>query len=600
MDEEVIRRMVASFSRQDLARQRPGSAMLAEAKEPVNYNVVDLVCEVITDLEIRGEDGDSVERQERKQDVDIQELTEILYSPDFQALMESHDMVANKTFEPAFMENLAESFEQEVCPFPGPDSVESVVYDGALMNINGTPTSSMPASTPMFEISGEDSAVKVVGIRRGRNSNLQGMTVRVDDNQLVVARILVGSPVDKQGLLHVGDIIKEVNGHPVQSCEAFQQAVLAQTDTVIIRIIPALHLHPATTTASGQIQPTYLKAYFNYEPSSDPLLPAAEALGLPFGKGDILEILNVDEEAFWQARHLNDTGSAKLIPSPAMQEQRNAASRAQPRHCWPRLRNPFRMLRKHRILYGDRPNWIEIDRHELLPYEEVMRLPAFQRKTLVLIGPLGNARRQLLSRMLKTFPDRYGYPIPRTSRPSRPNEINGRQYYFCTVEEMKRDIGANQYAEFGMYNGHYYGTKLDSIRLIILNGKTCILDCGPQCLKLLRNKEFLPYVVFVTHADFAEPVGHRDDIANGTLARTPRRQSRSLTIDNLKSHVNSQNHVTENLDLEDEAKLLLDTYEPLVDLILDQEDLESAFEQLLRGLTAAELEDQWVPVSWIY
>ncbi len=40
----------------------------------------------------------------------------------------------------------------------------------------------------------------------------QGVTFRIENGELVIARILHGGMIDQQGLLHVGDIIKEVNG----------------------------------------------------------------------------------------------------------------------------------------------------------------------------------------------------------------------------------------------------------------------------------------------------------------------------------------------------------------------------------------------------
>lgn len=48
------------------------------------------------------------------------------------------------------------------------------------------------------------------------------MTVKTEDGQLVIARILGGGAVDRQGLLHVGDVIGEVNGIPVRSAEQLQ------------------------------------------------------------------------------------------------------------------------------------------------------------------------------------------------------------------------------------------------------------------------------------------------------------------------------------------------------------------------------------------
>ena len=63
---------------------------------------------------------------------------------------------------------------------------------------------------------------------------------------------------------------------------------------------------------------------------------------------------------------------------------------------------------------------------------------------------------------------------------------------------MEWSIKRHDFLEYGEYNHHLYGTKLDSIRAIIDEGKTCILDASPQALKLLRNSsEFMPFVVFL-------------------------------------------------------------------------------------------------------
>lgn len=42
-----------------------------------------------------------------------------------------------------------------------------------------------------------------------------------------------------------------------------------------------------------------------------------------------------------------------------------------------------------------------------------------------------------------------------------------------------------------------YGTKLETIRKIHQEGRVAILDVEPQALKILRTREFAPYVVFI-------------------------------------------------------------------------------------------------------
>lgn len=54
----------------------------------------------------------------------------------------------------------------------------------------------------------------------------------------------------------------------------------------------------------------------------------------------------------------------------------------------------------------------EFDRHELLIYEEVARMPPFRRKTLVLIGAQGVGRRSLKNKLIMSDQARYGTTIP--------------------------------------------------------------------------------------------------------------------------------------------------------------------------------------------
>ena len=48
------------------------------------------------------------------------------------------------------------------------------------------------------------------------------------------------------------------------------------------------------------------------------------------------------------------------------------------------------------------------------------------------------------------------------------------------------------------FQGNLYGTRLDSVRAIIDEGRTAVLDPSPRSLKLLRNSsEFMPFIVFL-------------------------------------------------------------------------------------------------------
>lgn len=93
----------------------------------------------------------------------------------------------------------------------------------------------------------------MVGIRKNPNEPL-GLTVELDEyNQLVVARILAGGMIDKQGLLNVGDVILEVNGVGVHSPEELQTEISRAKESVTLKIGPSVdeEMKSARLTAVG-------------------------------------------------------------------------------------------------------------------------------------------------------------------------------------------------------------------------------------------------------------------------------------------------------------------------------------------------------------
>ena len=81
-------------------------------------------------------------------------------------------------------------------------------------------------------------------------SIFQGVTFRVENGDLVIARILHGSSIDRQGMLHTGDIIREVNGREV-SCnpQELQEALKASSGSITMKVVPSYRDTPAPPQA---------------------------------------------------------------------------------------------------------------------------------------------------------------------------------------------------------------------------------------------------------------------------------------------------------------------------------------------------------------
>lgn len=75
----------------------------------------------------------------------------------------------------------------------------------------------------------------------------------------MVARILAGSTIDRQGLLQRGDIILEVNNVSIRDPEHLQYVINVGPDSLTFKIAPSTDVVPATK--HHQVNIIFLKNY---------------------------------------------------------------------------------------------------------------------------------------------------------------------------------------------------------------------------------------------------------------------------------------------------------------------------------------------------
>ncbi|KAM4635107.1 MAGUK p55 subfamily member 2a isoform 2-T2 [Polymixia lowei] len=496
----------------------------------VRENNVELLQEILKDLDPFTQRSDTAA-----------ELTHILVQPHFQSLLETHDSVAS-----------------QACESPPPSPCDFVHHEPGDSHTHNQPP--------------PPDAIRMVGIRKVAGEHL-GVTFRVEGGELVIARILHGGMIDQQGLLHVGDIIKEVNGREVgQDPRVLQEELQATSGSVVLKILPSYH----EAIVPGQV---FFKCHYDYDPANDNLIPCKEA-GLRFETGDILQIVNQDDVNWWQARHV-EGGSAGLIPSQLLEEKRKAfVKRDMELAPAGNLCTGVGGKKKKKMMYLTTKN-AEFDRHEILIYEEVAKVPPFKRKTLVLIGAQGVGRRRLKNKLLLRDPQLFGTTIPYTSRKPKSGERESRMYGFTSRSKMETDIKNGRYLEHGEYEGNLYGTKIDSIHEVVEAGRICILDANPQSLKVLRTSEFLPYVVFLQAPDFEvlKAMNHSAVEAQAV--------SKTLTDGELQRTC-------------DESGRIQAAYGHYFDLTIFSDNLDEAYRTLKAALETVAKNPQWVPVTWVF
>ncbi|XP_067266407.1 peripheral plasma membrane protein CASK isoform X15 [Chanodichthys erythropterus] len=518
--------------------------------------------------QIRNPASDAVQRAKEvleeiscyPENTDAKELRRILSQPHFMALLQTHDVVAHEVYS----DEALRVTPPPTSPYLNGDSPESTNGDMDIENVT---------------------RVRLVQFQKNTDEPM-GITLKMNDlNHCIVARIMHGGMIHRQGTLHIGDEIREINGISVanQTVEQLQKMLREMRGSITFKIVPSYRNQqsscekesPSTSRQSpanghSSINSSiliYVRAQFEYDPVKDDLIPCKEA-GIRFRVGDIIQIINKDDHNWWQGKLENTkNGTAGLIPSPELQEWRVACiamektKQEQQASCtWfgkKKKQYKDKYLAKHNAVF---------DQLDLVTYEEVVKLPAFKRKTLVLLGAHGVGRRHIKNTLITKHPDRFAYPIPHTTRPPKKDEENGKNYFFVSHDQMMQDISNNDYLEYGSHEDAMYGTRLETIRKIHEQGLIAILDVEPQALKVLRTAEFAPYVVFIA-APTITPGMNEDE----SLQR-----------------------------LQKESEILQKTYAHYFDQTIINNEIDETIRLLEEAIDLVCTTAQWVPVSWVY
>ncbi|XP_039472275.1 MAGUK p55 subfamily member 3-like isoform X2 [Oreochromis aureus] len=487
---------------------------------------------------------------------DEQELLLLLSTPHLKAVLSAHDTVAQKKFDP-------------VLP-PLPDDLDDDL---------------------------EEESVKIV--RLVKNKEPLGATIRRDEatGAVIVARIMRGGAADRSGLVHVGDELREVNGNLIthKRPDEISQILSQSQGSITLKIIPAV-----ADDDKMKESKVYIRALFDYTPFEDKATPCQEA-GLPFKRGDILQVVSQEDPTWWQAKRVGDCNlRAALVPSAQFQERRlryrmkmgsvsAPISPKAPTYCDNKsavngkdiasLRRSFRH-RKDRQGSPGEAHTPDANHTEFLIYEEVAQYfprPGERPRLITLIGSLGARIAELKQNVIAENPRRYGLAVPHTTRARKSHEREGVEYHFISKAAFEADIQNGKFIEYGEYKENLYGTSLDSIHRVLDQNKVCLVDVQPEALKTLRTAEFKPYVIFV-----------RPRIGDGQ--RKQFGSSSSLSVGVTDDDLQEMKQSAEQMD---------ECYGHWVDYVLVKEDPASALAELQVVLEKVQMEPQWVPASWV-
>lgn len=97
-------------------------------------------------------------------------------------------------------------------------------------------------------------------------------------------------------------------------------------------------------------------------------------------------------------------------------------------------------------------------------------------KLVIFSAPSGSGKTTVVNHLLSTIPG-LEFSVSATTRKKRPNEIDGKDYYFLSQEEFESKLATGEFLEYEqVYDGLYYGTLKSEVQRIWDNDKSVIFD----------------------------------------------------------------------------------------------------------------------------
>jgi guanylate kinase len=132
-------------------------------------------------------------------------------------------------------------------------------------------------------------------------------------------------------------------------------------------------------------------------------------------------------------------------------------------------------------------------------------LPHTQPLLIVISGPSGVGKDTVIQRMQeRNLP--FQFVVTATTRPPRPNEVHGKDYFFYSNDEFAEMIEKGELLEHAIVYNDYKGIPKAQVRDALSSGKDVIIRLDVQGAATIRNLCPDALMIFLSPQDEAEMV----------------------------------------------------------------------------------------------
>ena len=117
---------------------------------------------------------------------------------------------------------------------------------------------------------------------------------------------------------------------------------------------------------------------------------------------------------------------------------------------------------------------------------------------IVISGPSGVGKDTIARQVIETNPDGFYFVVTATTRPPRPGEVHGQDYFFHSTDEFAEMIENNDLLEYAIVYNDYKGIPKQQIRDAITSGCDVIMRVDVQGAATIRKLIPNAITIFLT------------------------------------------------------------------------------------------------------